>query len=109
VSLLSKVNSQKPAYTSFLTPSLFLAGKLAFGTATRLFAQSRIKAALYEAALGTIDRRAAGCYRARDVLIAGGAIGSQQDLRPLQPSRGALAGAQQSAKLVALLGSQIDM
>jgi hypothetical protein len=85
-----------------------LAGELAFGAATRLFAQGGFKGRTRRSSAWCDRSSAPHSDRTLDVFIAGAAIGSQQDLCPLQPSRGALAGAQQPAVLIALLSCQID-
>jgi DNA-binding MarR family transcriptional regulator len=74
----------------------------------RLFTQGRLQTALHQPTLGAVDRRAAGADRSLDLLIADAVVGGQEDLRPLQPSCGAPAAAQEPAEFVTLCGRQIN-
>ena len=67
-----------------------------------------LQVACHEAALGPVNRRAADADRSNDLLVAGSAIGRQQDLRPLQLARRMLAAVQQRPELGMFGLAQLD-
>ncbi len=84
-----------------------LAGQLALGSGARFFVECRLQAHLHEAALGAVDRGAAG-HRRGDCLIAHAGIGCQQDLSSLELACSMLTAAQHPCEFLAFGLVEID-
>jgi hypothetical protein len=70
--------------------------------------QRRLQVAEHEAPFGPIDGRAAHANAGDNVLVAGTAVGRQQNLRPLELARRMLATAQKPQEFVAFGLAQFD-